>query len=235
MALMNEDSQDAGAIAPGPAPRLPSSHPPDEPDQDTDIALPSLARPSLGDDPTMRLLLPVGRSGWAIAAGYLALVSVLLIPAPFALITGVIAIAEMHRNPSKHGMGRAVFGVMAGGIGSVFLFYMLLSMKKSPATAFLVQELSLRILELVVIVPALMLAIANLHRYPRPAGLTALAAALLLAATIGGPVYQAYLLQRPVAEQVHSQIMLATFFAATARAVAIALLFAAVFSGRKRA
>jgi hypothetical protein len=37
---------------------------------------------SLGDDPAMRLLLPVGLSGWAIASGYLGLVSVLLIPAP---------------------------------------------------------------------------------------------------------------------------------------------------------
>ena len=28
-------------------------------------------RPAPGDDPVMRMLLPVGRSGWAIAAGYL--------------------------------------------------------------------------------------------------------------------------------------------------------------------
>ena len=40
----------------------------------------------LGDDAGMRLLLPVGRSGWAIAAGYLGLFSLAVIPAPIALV-----------------------------------------------------------------------------------------------------------------------------------------------------
>src|SRR5262249_26728234 len=44
----------------------------------------------LGDDPGIRMLLPVGRSGWAIAAGYLGLISVLCIPSPLALIAGIL-------------------------------------------------------------------------------------------------------------------------------------------------
>jgi hypothetical protein len=72
----------------------------------------------MGDDPLLRWVLPVGRSGWAIAAGYLALFSVLLLPAPFALACGVIAIVVIRRNPSKHGMGRAVFGVVMGALGT---------------------------------------------------------------------------------------------------------------------
>jgi hypothetical protein len=73
----------------------------------------------IGDDPAMRLILPVGLSGWAIASGYLGLISVLLFPAPFALLTGVLAIREMQRNPKKHGMGRAIFGIIMGGLGTL--------------------------------------------------------------------------------------------------------------------
>jgi hypothetical protein len=80
----------------------------------------------MGDDPLLRWVLPVGRSGWAIAAGYLALFSVLLLPAPFALATGVIAIVIIKRNPSKHGMGRAVFGVVMGALGTGALCALLL-------------------------------------------------------------------------------------------------------------
>ena len=74
-----------------------------------------------GDDAGMRMLIPVGRSGWAIAAGYLGLISVLLIPAPFAILCSALAIADMKRNPKKHGMGRAVFGLVMGIGGTVVL------------------------------------------------------------------------------------------------------------------
>lgn len=72
--------------------------------------------PPLGEDAGMRMLLPVGRSGWAIAAGYLGLLSPLVVPAPFAVITAILAILDMRRNPEKHGMGRAIFGLVLGGI-----------------------------------------------------------------------------------------------------------------------
>lgn len=81
----------------------------------------------LGDDPAMRMLIPVGTSGWAIAAGYLGLVSVLCFPAPFALITGIIAIRSIKRNPKTHGMGRAIFGIVMGGLGCVVLLLALVS------------------------------------------------------------------------------------------------------------
>ncbi len=47
----------------------------------------AVATPKLGDDPAMRWILPVGRSGWAIAAGYLGLFSVLGVFGPFAIVT----------------------------------------------------------------------------------------------------------------------------------------------------
>jgi hypothetical protein len=85
-------------------------------------------QPDIGEDAGIRMLLPVGRSGWAIAAGYLGLFSVLCIPAPLALIAGILAIREMRRDPKKHGMGRAVFGIVMGSIGTLWLALMVVMM-----------------------------------------------------------------------------------------------------------
>ncbi len=79
----------------------------------------------LGDDAEMRLLLPVGRSGWAIAAGYLGLFSLIVLPAPLALIVSIVALGDIHRSKSsphpKHGMGRAIFGLIMGVLGTVVI------------------------------------------------------------------------------------------------------------------
>lgn len=94
---------------------------------------PFAAQPAggIGDDAGMRLLLPVGRSGWAIAAGYLGLVSVLLIPAPFAVLVSIIAIRDIRRSRGsahvKHGMGRAVFGLVMGIPGMLLLAWAIVS------------------------------------------------------------------------------------------------------------
>lgn len=72
-------------------------------------------------DPSMRWVMPVGRSGWAIAAGYLGLFAVLLLPAPFALAIGIVAIVDIKKHPDKHGMGRAIFGVTMGAIFTTLL------------------------------------------------------------------------------------------------------------------
>ena len=53
---------------------------------------PPLAHTTAGNDAVMRMLLPVGRSVWAIAAGYLGLFAVLCVPAPLALLISIIAI-----------------------------------------------------------------------------------------------------------------------------------------------
>jgi len=75
----------------------------------------------LGDNSIMRIVLPVGRSLWAIAAGYVGLFSVLLVPAPLALLLGVVAIVDIKRHPKKHGMGRAIFAVVMGVLFTVLL------------------------------------------------------------------------------------------------------------------
>jgi hypothetical protein len=79
------------------------------------------------DDLGMRMLLPVGRSGWAIAAGYLGLFSLLCFPAPFALIVGLIAVYDINKHSEKHGMGRAVFGIVMGALGCIFMVLAVIS------------------------------------------------------------------------------------------------------------
>lgn len=78
-------------------------------------------------DAGMRLLIPVGRSGWAIAAGYLGLFSLAVFPAPIAVIVSIIAIADLRRSKregkKKYGMGRAVFGLVAGLLGTFMILY----------------------------------------------------------------------------------------------------------------
>ncbi len=69
----------------------------------------------------LRMLAPVGRSGYAIAAGYLGLFAILLIPSPLALVFGILGYNDIKRNPLKHGMGRVWFGIIMGGFGTVML------------------------------------------------------------------------------------------------------------------
>ena len=85
----------------------------------------SAKQESIGDNAGIRMLLPVGRSGWAIAAGYLGLFGLVLLPAPLALIVSVIALIDIRRSKSraksKHGLGRAIFGLIVGVIGTAIL------------------------------------------------------------------------------------------------------------------
>jgi hypothetical protein len=82
----------------------------------------------IGQNAGVRLLLPVGRSGWAIAAGYLGLFSVLLLPAPIALGISIMAIRDIRTHPDRHGMGRAIFGLIMGGLGTIPCLFLLASL-----------------------------------------------------------------------------------------------------------
>ena len=72
---------------------------------------------------TDRMLLPVGRPGSAIAAGYLALFSVLpvigLLPGLLAVFLGFRALRQINEDPALSGKGRAWFGIILGGVCSV--------------------------------------------------------------------------------------------------------------------
>ena len=75
----------------------------------------------------MRMLLPVDRSGLAIVAGYLGLFSVICIAAPFALVIGILAVRDIKKNPKKHGLGRAWFGIITGALGTVGFVVMIVA------------------------------------------------------------------------------------------------------------
>ena len=74
-----------------------------------------------GSNAAMRALVPVDRSGLAIAAGYAGLFALLDLPAPIALILGILAVVDIRKNSEKHGMGRAIFALVTGGIGTLVL------------------------------------------------------------------------------------------------------------------
>lgn len=108
------------AMSPPPVPPRPSVIPAPVP------AYAPQPRPSAPNG-CLALVVPVGRSGWAIAAGYFGLLSILVLPAPFALWFGVLAIRDIKKNPEKLGMVRAWFGILAGSFVILFVFIGLLS------------------------------------------------------------------------------------------------------------
>lgn len=79
------------------------------------------------DDPGLKYVLPLNTSPLAIVAGYLGLVSVLCVPAPFALLLGVLALRQLNRDPEKDGKGRAIFAIVMGAIFSIPLVIGLIS------------------------------------------------------------------------------------------------------------
>ncbi len=83
-------------------------------------------RQSPPPDETMKYLIPVNPSAWALISGYLGLFSVLLIFAPFALVTGIFGLRDIKANPNKSGIGRAWFGIIMGTVFSFFLIFWLL-------------------------------------------------------------------------------------------------------------
>ncbi len=68
----------------------------------------------IANDAAMRMLIPVGRSGWAIAAGYCGLFALIPILAPIAIIVSIVALRDLKKHPESHGKGRAIFGLVMG-------------------------------------------------------------------------------------------------------------------------
>lgn len=72
--------------------------------------------PSVDDDPAIRMLIPVGRSGYAIAAGYFGLFSMIFFPAPIALMLGIVALRDIKQHPNKGGDSKWNAGDRQGAI-----------------------------------------------------------------------------------------------------------------------
>lgn len=87
------------------------------------------SRPAdLGDSAAVRMLIPVGRSPWAIAAGYLGLFSLFGgFVAPVSIVVSIVAIRDIRAHPEKHGMGRAITGLVLGIIGTIMLVVIIIA------------------------------------------------------------------------------------------------------------
>jgi hypothetical protein len=72
-------------------------------------------------DPGMGLILPIGLSGWAIAAGYVGLFSLIPFVAPIGLIVSIVAIRDLKKNPKLRGWGRAIFGLVVSAVMTIVL------------------------------------------------------------------------------------------------------------------
>jgi hypothetical protein len=88
--------------------------------------LQSHAPTDVSNDP-LRFIIPIGRSWVAILAGYAGLFSVLILPAPFALMLGIAAVLHIRAKPERLGMGRAIFAIATGAIGTVVLLLILVA------------------------------------------------------------------------------------------------------------
>lgn len=85
-------------------------------------------------DTLERMLIPVGRPASAIAAGYLGLLALF----PFvglgfgvaAIMCGLRAMKTIKSDPNLSGRGRAIFGIVAGGLGVVVWGFALLVVMK---------------------------------------------------------------------------------------------------------
>lgn len=82
--------------------------------------------PDFAAEKKYSMLIPINTSSWAMIAGYLGLFSVLVLPAPLALIFGLIALRDIKKNPGTYGKGRAWFAIIMGsfvllGLGVLFI------------------------------------------------------------------------------------------------------------------
>jgi hypothetical protein len=70
-------------------------------------------------DDGLKHVLPVGHSGWAIAAGYLGLFSVIPIVSYAGLAVSIIAARDLKRHPEKLGWGRVITGLIVSSLFSI--------------------------------------------------------------------------------------------------------------------
>jgi hypothetical protein len=81
------------------------------------------------DNEALSLLVPVGQSGWAIAAGYLGLVSLLLWPLGFVAV--LASYKALSRRRTTATMLRIVTGFVGGVVGISISVLLLVSLMSS--------------------------------------------------------------------------------------------------------
>lgn len=84
------------------------------------------AKPIVNFEHELGYVLPVGAPPLAIIAGYLGLFSVLMLPAPFALATGLLGLRSYRKGSYTHGRLRCLTGIILGGLFSLLLLAMVI-------------------------------------------------------------------------------------------------------------
>jgi hypothetical protein len=74
-------------------------------------------------------LMPSHVSGWAVAAGYLGLFTLICVgvPGPFALVAGIKGLRQIRRQPDLNGRVRAWVGIVFGVLGCCLLGFIALA------------------------------------------------------------------------------------------------------------
>jgi len=91
------------------------------------LAEPKPRKKGSNDDLALKMIVPVGRSVYAIAAGYAGLISLGCCPlGPIAVLLGILAFRDIAINPHLSGKGRAVFGIVTGMAGTLGLILVIL-------------------------------------------------------------------------------------------------------------
>lgn len=86
----------------------------------------SAPAPGPGASEEIGWLIPIGVSGWAVAAGLLGLLAITCIFAPLALGCGLLGLHDIKRHPEKKGRARAWFGVAIGAPFTLLLLVLLI-------------------------------------------------------------------------------------------------------------
>jgi hypothetical protein len=86
----------------------------------------------MGADPALRAILPVGRTALSIVAGYLAFTTIFCVPSPIVLGIGIWALVDLKKKPGMHGMGRAIFAIVTGAIGTIAMLVWLVAAVVMP-------------------------------------------------------------------------------------------------------
>ncbi len=79
------------------------------------------------DAAALAYVLPIGRSGWAIAAGYVGLFSLIPVISYIGVAVSAIAAWHLRRNPEKRGWGRVITGFVISVPMSILYTYLFLA------------------------------------------------------------------------------------------------------------
>lgn len=74
----------------------------------------------------LKYLLPMGTPPIPLIAGYLGLFSVLIIPAPFALLFGIFGLKQLKKRDHSYGYGRCWTAIILGSIFTILPIVLLL-------------------------------------------------------------------------------------------------------------